>query len=226
MLSELKPERTSILVSDFDGTMTCHDFYQLVMDHRMGPGAPNFWEDYIDGRFTHFDALRLTFEAAEPGEAELVELTHQMGLDESIASEVDALRTVGWDVVVVSAGCRWYIDRLLEEAGVSLEVHANPGRVIAGRLVMERPTSSPFFSAETGINKLAVVDHALRGGFRIAFAGDGPPDVAPALRVPPTLRFARRGKALAEALASRGESFRPFDRWAEVARALREDASS
>lgn len=215
------PPETSILVSDFDGTLTRHDFYQLVMDHRMPPGVPNFWQHYVDGQITHFDALKQTFEAAEPGEAGLNDVVHQMELDPDLAPELRLLRTADWEVVVVSAGCLWYIERLLGNAGVSLQVHANPGRIDSGRLVMDWPTGSPYFSPETGIDKVAVVRAAQEGGRTVAFAGDGPPDLEPALLVPPELRFARRGRALAEALASRGEPFHPFDRWSEVARALR-----
>ena len=104
---------------------------------------------------------------------------------------------------------------LLDEAGVALEVHANPGHVEDDRLAMTWPVDSPYFSPETGIDKAAVVREALGAGGAVAFAGDGPPDLVPALLVPPRLRFARG--YLARMLAERGEPFRPFDRWAEVA---------
>jgi 2,3-diketo-5-methylthio-1-phosphopentane phosphatase len=221
-----RPTETPILVSDFDGTLTQHDFYQLVMDRRLAPGTPNYWQRYVDGEITHFDALRFTFEAAEPGEDELVELTLQMELEADLARELEALREAGWEVVVVSAGSIWYIDRLLREAGVTLEVHTNRGRIEGGRLLMERPADSPFLSHQTGIDKAAVVRAALEGGRTVAFAGDGRPDLEPALLVPPDRRYAHRGKDLAEALLARGESFHPFDRWAEVAQSLREGAPS
>jgi 2-hydroxy-3-keto-5-methylthiopentenyl-1-phosphate phosphatase len=83
---------------------------------------------------------------------------------------------------------------------------------------MELPHGAPFFSAEVGIDKPAIVRHALATVDVVAFAGDGPPDVEPALLVDPALRFATG--FLAEELARRGEGFRPFERWIEVARAL------
>lgn len=215
------PPARSILVSDFDGTLTREDFYQLVMDRRFPPDAPNVWQEYLDGRITHFEVMRQTFLTAEPGEAELIELTRLMHLEPDLAAELDALRAAGWDVVVVSLGCAWYIERLLREAGVELDVHASPGRIADGRLSMEWPEGSPFLSPETGIDKPAVVRTALAGGRTVAFAGDGAPDLTAALLVPPGLRFARRGRALAAELDARGESYRPFDRWAEVARSLR-----
>ena len=56
---------------------------------------------------------------------------------------------------------------------------------------------------------------ALKRSDRVAFAGDGRPDLRPALLVPPQLRFARGW--LAEALSERGEKFHPFEHWSEIA---------
>jgi 2-hydroxy-3-keto-5-methylthiopentenyl-1-phosphate phosphatase len=86
---------------------------------------------------------------------------------------------------------------------------------------MELPEHSRFLSREMGIDKAAVVRAAQTGGRTVAFAGDGNPDVAPALLVPPARRFARG--ALAAELAKRGEAYRPFGRWSDVARALLSD---
>ena len=210
-----------VLVTDFDGTLTRRDFYRLVIDELLPPGTPDFWAEYLAGRITHFEAIRRTFAAAPAGEATLVGLARRMGLEPDLGAEVERLRKAGWRVVVASAGCLWYINRLLDEAGVALEVHANPGHVEDGRLAMTWPVDSPYFSPETGIDKAAVVREALGAGGPVAFAGDGPPDLVPALLVPPRLRFARG--TLAERLAERGEPFRPFDRWAEVARAVVEE---
>ena len=96
-------------------------------------------------------------------------------------------------------------------------VYSNPGRLEKGRgLVLEKlDPSSPYHSPSVGVDKSAVVRHALNVAETVAFAGDGPPDLQPALLVRPTLRFARG--FLAEALRERGEAFRPFSRWSEIA---------
>jgi 2-hydroxy-3-keto-5-methylthiopentenyl-1-phosphate phosphatase len=215
-----------VLVSDFDGTMTRNDFYQLVAARLLPPGTPDYWAEYRSGRITHFEALRSYFLAARPGEHALVDLYHDMKLDPDLRAGLLMLRDAGWSVVVASAGCLWYIDRLLREAGARdlLEVHANRGHIAGGRLVMELPHGSPFFSAEVGIDKPAIVRHALATADEVAFAGDGPPDVAPALLVKPGLRFATG--FLAGALAERGAEFHPFQSWIEVARVLAASVSS
>ena len=80
---------------------------------------------------------------------------------------------------------------------------------------MELPIDSPFFSAETGIDKAAVVRDARDAGRMVAFAGDGFPDLPAALLVPDPLRFAHGDLAIA--LAAQNVPFRPFTPWADVA---------
>jgi 2-hydroxy-3-keto-5-methylthiopentenyl-1-phosphate phosphatase len=89
---------------------------------------------------------------------------------------------------------------------------------------MSLPANSRFFSRETGIDKVDIVKAALASAPIVAFAGDGRPDLAPALLVPPHLRFARGW--LADALSVRGESFRPFERWSQIADVLLQLPSS
>jgi 2-hydroxy-3-keto-5-methylthiopentenyl-1-phosphate phosphatase len=207
-----------VLVSDFDGTMTRRDFYQLVAERLLPPGTPDYWREYRAGRLTHFDALNAYFAAAVPDEGALREIARDMGLDPDLRDDVRRLGASGWAVVVASAGCAWYISRLLHEAGVVLQVHANPGEVVDGRLVMELPRTSPVFSPSTGIDKPGVVRLALATHDAVAFAGDGPPDLEPALLVRPELRFATGH--LAGELERLGEGFCRFERWTEVARTL------
>ena len=206
------------LVTDFDGTMTRRDFYQLVQERLLPPDCPDYWAEYEHGRLTHFEALRAIFEAAEGGEPALVGVARRMGLDQDVRAAVDHLHAAGWRIVVASAGCDWYIRLLLTEAGVSVDIQASPGRIEHGRLIMELPKRSPFCSPGLGIDKTALVRSELAAGGIVAFAGNGQVDLAPSLLVSPGLRFARGW--LAAELTRRGESFRPFDRWRDVARAL------
>lgn len=207
-----------VLVSDFDGTISRRDFYRLVIERLLTPGTPDYWAEYLAGRLTHFEVMNAYFAAAVPGEAGLLGLVRDMGPDPDFRDDLRRLRSSGWDVVIASAGCSWYIDRLLREAGAEIPVHANPGRVVDGRLVMELPTSSPVFSPSTGIDKEKLVRLHLTTHDLVAFAGDGPPDLKPALLVRPELRFATG--YLAGELERLGEGFRRFETWSEVARAL------
>lgn len=204
----------SILVSDFDGTLTRFDFFDLVRQRWPIPPERDPWNRYLAGEITHFQALADIFAGIQASDAELDELTERMELDPDLAEAMERLVQKGWEIVVASAGCDWYIRRLLERAGVNVTVHANPGRLIDGRLMMSRPEGSPFWSESTGVDKIAVVQEALQRSDSVAFAGDGRPDLEPALLVNPTRRFARGW--LAEALEERGQKFQSFDRWSDI----------
>lgn len=207
------------LVTDFDGTLTRHDFFQLVLARLLPPGTPDYWHEHRSGALTHFEAMRAYYRDIRASEDETLQVVEAMELEPDLSGWVCRLRQAGWQMVVASAGCAWYIEHLLRRQGVTLEVHANPGRFVAGQgLLMELPTGSPYFSASHGIDKAAVVRAAQQAGGRVAFAGDGYPDLPAARLVAPELRFATA--ALALALDREGLPYRRFEGWAEVAQAL------
>ena len=192
----------SVFVTDFDGTLTRREFYQLVA-----------------GRMTHAEAMARYCALAGTDEAEVRRLASSLEPDPRFGELVRGLNAAGWEVVVASAGCEWYIRVALEAFGVEVAVHSNRGRWVPGRgLVLEVPTGSPFFDPDVGVSKAAVVRDALGRADRVAFAGDGVTDVPAALLVEPGLRFAKAD--CAAELDRRGEAYRRFDRWAEVAEAL------
>ena len=209
-----------ILVSDYDGTITDRDFYSVLAERYIPAGTPDYFGRYREGRITHFEAMAAYFAFAPSDEQQLEELLAASQPDPDLGTAAALLQRAGWELFVVSAGSSWYVERVLGRAGVAATVYSNPGRVEDGRgLVLERlDPSSPFHSAAVGVDKSAVVRHAIRLAETVAFAGDGPPDLEPALLVRPELRFARG--FLADALRERGEAFRPFTRWSEVAREL------
>lgn len=207
------------LVSDFDGTMTQHDFFRLVADRLLPPDLPDYWAEYRSGARTHFSALQAIFASLRVSEADLLELLEQMEFDRKIPDSVARLEQAGWEVVVVSAGCRWYIEKLLGPLARRLTIHANSGSFTAERgLVMEMPVGDAFVSPTLGVDKEGVVRHRLARGDVVAFAGDGHPDFDAARHVSDRLRFARGD--LARDLTAAGLSYRSFSCWSEMADTL------
>lgn len=219
-MQEMECGQPRILVTDFDGTLTRHDFYQLVRDRLLPAETPNFWADYLAGRATHFECLQKYFAGIRADDHELLALIHDMELEPGLKGLVSSLTSCGWEVVIASAGCEWYIRRLLDPLALDVTIHANPGEWRGGDdgLVMSLPTTSRFCSHELGIDKAAIVKDAINRSEYVAFAGDGLPDVEAALVLPADRRFARG--ACAEELSRLGEGFRPFTRWADVAEEL------
>jgi HAD superfamily phosphoserine phosphatase-like hydrolase len=202
-----------VFVTDFDGTLTRTEFYQLVGD------VPDLWAAYHAGRVTHVRAMALYCQAAGTDEAVARKMAASLDPDPRFGELVRRLHAAGWEVVVASAGCEWYIRIGLAGFGVDVPVHSNRGTWVPGKgIVLEAPTGSPFFDPEVGISKAAIVRDALARAGRVAYAGDGTTDLPAALLVPPELRFAKAD--LARELAARGERFRRFDRWSEAAEAV------
>ncbi len=209
----------SLLVTDFDGTMTQHDFYKLAARSLLPPAMPDYWAEYRSGRRTHFQALQAIFASIRKDRAAVLAVVAEMNLDPDLPRAVQGLRDSGWDVVVTSAGCDWYIRILLERAGVTLPVWSNPGQFEEGRgLLMELPRESPYLSPSLGVDKAAIVRDAISQGRRVAFAGDGFPDADAARLVQPDLRFARGD--LADVLSREGQAFHTFHRWSGIAEVL------
>jgi 2-hydroxy-3-keto-5-methylthiopentenyl-1-phosphate phosphatase len=69
-----------------------------------------------------------------------------------------------------------------------------------------------------GVDKTAVVRQCVANGGKVAFAGDGFPNVEPARLVPASLRFARAD--LADVLQKQGLEFQPYRTWSDIAGAL------
>ena len=219
-MSALEKSPIPVLVSDFDGTINDKDFFQLVVDELAPAGCLRHWRDFEAGQITHFEALRRMFAEITADEATtLAAVMRDCRPSPGFACALAELREAGWEVVVASAGCAWYIEKLLGPQLGELTLHANPGSFEPGRgLQMRMPEGSPFLSPTVGIDKPGIVRAALEKHATVAFAGDGRPDYPPAMLVPPEYRFARG--YLADRLRTEGVPFRPFNRWSEVAAAL------
>lgn len=211
--------RRSVLVTDFDGTITDREFYDLAVAAYLPSSMPDYWGRYASGEISHFDAISAIFKHLQCSEEDLRSLVWRLEPDPGFAPGVRQLQAAGWDVVVVSNGSHWYIDPLMRSLDVDVPVYSSPGRFgEQGGLWMDPPLDSPYFNPAVGVDKERLVKDLQRRHERVAFAGNGSPDRAAALAVAPELRFARRW--LAKWLDGQGHAYRPFQRWGEIATAL------
>lgn len=212
------------LVSDFDGTFTRQEFYDLAMSDGLVDGLSDYWSAYAEGRISHFEAIAGIFAQIRCSEAEMRELIARMEPDPKTPHALRALAAAGWDAVIVSNGCQWYIDLVLERlglaaAGLTVPVHACPGRFVEGQgLIMEAPTASAYFRPEFGVDKRMLIEDLQSRYVRVAFAGNGSPDYQASIAVPPELRFARGW--LARRFDQESVPYQSFDIWSDVADSL------
>lgn len=209
-----------VFVSDFDGTMTGVDFFDVVLNHVPPDAMPDFWGQCVAGEITHVEALSSIFQHATHDERELRSWLPETRLDPDTCKAYEILQQKGWDLVVVSAGCQWYIMELLSALPSQVKVVANPGEVAQDRgLWMGWPAADvPWYSAHFGIEKAALIRVLQQSGKQVAFAGDGRPDLTAAREVPAEFRFARTW--LAEQLTAQNLGFLPFERWSDIANHL------
>ncbi len=180
-----------ILITDFDGTFTQRDFFELVLEKFDPPGAETGWQDFIAGKLTLTEGLNAVFTALRTDEAGADELVAALSPAPGTAEAVKNLQQAGWEIVIASAGCGWYIERLLKQQNIEITVHASSGTFSSttGLLMTPNP-SNPYFHPETSIDKPAVVRDALSRDAIVAYAGDSVTDRAAALLVAPERRFA------------------------------------
>jgi 2-hydroxy-3-keto-5-methylthiopentenyl-1-phosphate phosphatase len=217
---DLQSLRSKVLVTDFDGTMTGVDFYDAILEWLGPERSPATWQALLDDRATLVEGLQSVFSAGPRHEVELRELLPRTRLDERIPDELARLHAAGWDVVVLSAGCEWYIRELLADVQTPVTVIANPGDVVPGQGLQMRWTdaSRPWFDPHFGVNKAWFIQQLVASNRDVAFAGDGRPDVHAARLVDEHRRFACGW--LADVLSAEGLRFRGFSRWSDISRAV------
>ncbi|MCP4571537.1 MAG: 2,3-diketo-5-methylthio-1-phosphopentane phosphatase [bacterium] len=208
-----------ILVTDFDGTFTRRDFFDLIIERHDPRAARESWRRFQAGECTHFEGIAGVFASLRTDEAEADALVDALDPTPETAGAVRRLQAAGWEVVVASAGCRWYIGRLLAKMGLSLTIHASPG-VFAPEtgLVMKLDPAGPFHHPQTGIDKPAVVRNAMARDAVVAYAGDSDTDREASLLVAPQRRFIT--SRLGRRLAKEGVPFTKIERWEEIAEYL------
>lgn len=215
--AELPPQ--AVLVTDFDGTMTERDFYQIALE-RFTPSETQYvWERYKRKELTLFETLQGIFSSIKAPQVDVIAALDDLRFDPGAAAAMQKLRARGWEVVIVSAGCDWYIQQVLAKAGIRAVVHANPGEYAEnGGIEMRVPSGSPYLSSFAGIDKAAIVREALENYSDVAFAGNSAPDLEAARLVNDNRRFAR--SQLADLLDEEHRPYRRFQRWSEIAELL------
>lgn len=176
--------KKTAFVSDFDGTITPEDFFWYVSKEYLSEQALKPWQLYLEDRETHLNALNRIFGQIRIPQKQFDAFIKQIPYDKAFP-EVAALcaeRKIPF--FICSAGCDYYIDRIIGEDIKKFDIHLVTNHGVYseqnGLEMLPQPKGSPYYNAEVGISKAAVVQRLKDEGYFVVFAGDGPPDAAPA----------------------------------------------
>lgn len=208
-----------ILVTDFDGTFVRRDFFDLILERHDPAEARAGWQRFVDGEVTLTAGLDAVFSSLRTDQAGVEQLVAALDPAPGTAEAVRRLQGAGWEVVIASAGCGWYIKRLLARLDLDLIVHASPGVFAPETGLLMRPDpDDPYHDPAFGINKAAVTRDASAADPIVAYAGDSNNDRKGAMLVPPERRFVTGW--LQRKMAREGVPHVPFAAWPEIAEHL------
>lgn len=171
-------------VSDFDGTISPEDFFWYVSERYLNEQALAPWQRYLEGRETHLNALNQIFAQIHVPVADFDDFIKTIPYDKDFPKTAVLCREKNIPFYICSAGCDYYINRIIgpvmKAENISLVTNHGVYSEENGLKMIPPPPASPYYDAKVGISKAAVVQKLKNEGYFVVFAGDGPPDVAPA----------------------------------------------
>jgi 2-hydroxy-3-keto-5-methylthiopentenyl-1-phosphate phosphatase len=222
------PSKLAVL-TDFDGTITRTDVGEAILNefaatewgavkalHRtrnVGTRESTV-RRFAVARQREEEAFAIAIQRAGPEMMRFVDRIAQ--LDDSFREFVAFCRRGGLRLEVVSEGLDLYIGHLLRKWNLDLPVRTNHVNLDSDRVRIEYPWADATCTL-CRTCKLLRLFQLRTEGYRIAYVGDGPSDLCPAVEA--DLVFAKG--ELATLCEGEAIAFWPFDRFADVQQHLR-----
>ncbi|EIW19326.1 MULTISPECIES: MtnX-like HAD-IB family phosphatase [Pelosinus] len=172
-----------IFVSDFDGTMSERDFYHIIMEKYLGQWGKELHASWKRNEMEDVEFLSTVFKSINRTEEEICEDILSIKIDEYIPAFIEYIKSAGGDFLILSAGTRYYIERLLAFKGIQeIEIISNEGKYEnKGVTLLPPDTYHPFYSRRHGVDKAKVVQSLKQKYKKVYYAGNSRPDVNAAL---------------------------------------------
>ena len=171
-----------VLISDFDGTISKNDFFYMVIDtllkDKKDALAP--WNDYLNGKIKHIDALTGIFSQIHLTQQELDDFISAIEVDPFFYDTAKYCMEKKIPFYICSAGTNYYIKKRIADALSKYNIilvsnDATYSQQDGMKLVAPEETS-PYYNSNTGISKEKIVQKLKDDGFFTVYAGDGKPD--------------------------------------------------
>ncbi len=171
-----------VLISDFDGTISKKDFFYMVIDtllkDKKDALAP--WNDYLNGKIKHIDALTGIFSQIHLTQAELDKFISTIEVDSYFYDTAKYCKDKNIPFYICSAGTNYYIKKRifdsLQKYNITLISNDATYSQQDGMKLVAPEQNSPYYNSNTGISKQAIVQKLKNEGFFTVYAGDGKPD--------------------------------------------------
>lgn len=168
-------------VTDFDGTISDDDFFNYIAKKYFDEQALAPWRQYLSGQKTHFDALNEMFSQLKIPVDEFNKFISQIAVDKYFLATIDLCFSKNIPIYICSAGCNYYIKLLIgdliEQYHITLVTNDSSYCPLKGLNMQKPPKNSPYYDEKIGISKASIVAKLHQKGYRVIYAGDGPPDV-------------------------------------------------
>jgi 2,3-diketo-5-methylthio-1-phosphopentane phosphatase len=173
--------KKTAFISDFDGTITKEDFFQMAADRLLCKEALEPWEEYHAGNLSHLAALNRIFAGIHISLKEMKAFISSIRVDRAFFGVAALCKMRGIPFAICSAGTEYYvkkrIGKYLKKYGIALYSNGGVYSPAEGLRLIAPPRGSPFYDADAGISKAALVESFNKKDFFTVYAGDGRPDI-------------------------------------------------
>ena len=169
-------------VSDFDGTLTEKDFYNIISDEYLKGQCEEKYKEWKDKKIKDVEYLGYVFGNIKRTEKEIYEDIKNIKLDPFAKEFIKNIKKTGGEFIIVSAGTGYYIDKVLKNNDINdVEVYTNKGIFKDNGIHFVLDENSEYYSEIYGIDKMKVVKNLRSKYKKIFYAGDSEPDLRAAL---------------------------------------------
>lgn len=201
-------------VADFDRTMTEEDFFKIVLDRHLSEEKKNYVLAMKENGIIGVGFLNAIFAELNMSEDELHdEILNTIILEEGAKDVIAEVEHTGGDFYILSAGCAYYIEKILSHHGITgIKVISNPGRYSNRGIEIVPNPDYPYYHKDYGIDKGIVIDQLHDQYEIVMFAGDSLPDLPAAEKA--DFVFARA--ALPKILEKEGIKYERFNAFGDI----------
>ncbi|MGC8870658.1 MAG: MtnX-like HAD-IB family phosphatase [Brevinematia bacterium] len=167
-----------VFTSDFDGTISLRDFYWIVIDKYLGKEYIELYNQWQSKKIKDVDFLNMVFNNINKDYETILKDIHSIPIDDRAIEFINWFTQEVGEFYIVSAGCRYYIEILVEKYGIKdkVKIIANPGYYENGNIYMVPDKTTEYYSEVFGVDKGKAVEVIKRNADFLFFAGDSRPD--------------------------------------------------